>query len=311
MMSGAVLFALAAAPLRQAPFGMDAAHPMNGQHDLAGVLVDIGDHLADHGSDNAFLEPGIRRRRGPDGIQIVGQGGEGGGRQLLARRRRRIVFGDLRLDLGDPGERGVPAHLQLGRHQSVGGIGGVVLAEGAVRVITRRLKVAEQHLAGLVASLRLPSFSLDGGRDRARLDHLKEHLLDRVVDPQSAEGDAAGLAVVEEPSPSTAVARDVVLLSSIANRQLPAAAATAHEAGEQGIAVLGRAVMAARGDIVADHPAYRLRAFPVDIALVRAGLQRQPLGAWLAPYPGPRPCLIIAPAPRSSCHRRTRRHKPG
>ena len=49
--------ALAAAPLRQAPFSMDAARRMNGQHDLAGVLIDIGDHLADHGSNDAFLEP--------------------------------------------------------------------------------------------------------------------------------------------------------------------------------------------------------------------------------------------------------------
>ena len=31
-----------------------------------------------------------------------------------------------------------------------------------------------------------------------------------------------------------------------------------------------------------DHPAHRLRALPVDIALVRAGLQCQPLGTWLA-----------------------------
>ena len=282
--------ALATAPLRQAPFGIDAARPMDEQHGLAGILVDIGDHLADHGSDDALLEPGIRRRRGPDGFQIVGQGGEGGGRWLLARRHCRIVFGDLRLDLGDPGERCVPARLQLRRHQAVGGIGGVVLAEGAVRRIARRLQIAEQHLAGPVASLGLPRLGLHGRRDRARLHHLEQHLLDRVVDPQSAERDAAGLAVVEPPA-GAAVARDVVLLSSIANRQLAAAAAASHEADEQGIAVLRRAVVAARGDVVANHSAYRLRPFPVDIALMRAGLQREPLGARLAPYPRPRPCL--------------------
>ena len=79
----------------------------------------IGHRLADHGSHDAFLEPSIRRRRGPDGFQIVGQGGEGDGRWILAWRRCRIVFGDLWLDVGDAGERCVPARLQLGRHQAV------------------------------------------------------------------------------------------------------------------------------------------------------------------------------------------------
>ncbi len=256
---------------RPAPFGMDAARPMNGQHDLAGVLVNVGNHFPDYGSDDALLEPGIRRR----------------GRQLRAWRRARIVFGDLRL------ERGGPARLQLDRHQVVGWIGGIVVADGAVRRTARRLEIADQHLASMIASLGLSRPGLHGRRDHPRLHHLEQHLLDRLVDPQSAERDAAGLAVVE-PSPGTAVARDVVLLSSTANRQLPAAAAAAQETRTQGIAVLRRAVMTACRDSVADPLAYRLRAFPLDRALLRAGLQREPRGARLAPYPRPRPCPIIA-----------------
>ena len=99
---------------------------------------------------------------------------------------------------------------------------------------------------------------------------------------------------LSRPSPGTAVAGDVVFLAGVANRQLPAAAATAHEAGEQRVAVLGHAMVAARGDVVADHPTYRLRTLPVDIALVYAGLQRQPFGARLAPAPRARPRGIIA-----------------
>ena len=85
-----------------------------------------------------------------------------------------------------------------------------------------------------------------------------------------------------------------MLLSSIANRQLPAAAAAAQETRTQGIAVLRRAVMTACRDSVADPLAYRRHAFPLDRALLRAGLQRESRGARLAPYPRPRPCPIIA-----------------
>ena len=52
-----------------------------------------------------------------------------------------IVVVDLRLDLTDTGERGVPACLQLGCNQTIGGIGGIVLTEGTVCRIARRFKV--------------------------------------------------------------------------------------------------------------------------------------------------------------------------
>ena len=76
--------ALAAASLRQTPFGVDAARPMHGQHDLAGALIDVGGHLADHGSYDSLLEPGIGCWRDPDGFQILGQGGKGGGQRVGA-----------------------------------------------------------------------------------------------------------------------------------------------------------------------------------------------------------------------------------
>ena len=160
------------------------------------------------------------------------------------------------------------------------GIGGVVLAEGALSRIARRFEIAQQRLPNLIVSvggLRLGGHSR---RDRSRLDDLKQSRVDGVVDPQPAEGDAARLAVVE-PATMAGIAGNVVLRAGVAGDQLATAAAAAEEAGEQCIAVLGRAVMPARRDVVADHPADRLRALPVDIAFVRAGLQRQPFGARL------------------------------
>ena len=57
---------------------------MHGQHDLAGALIDVGGHLADHGSYDSLLEPGIGCWRDPDGFQILGQGGKGGGQRVGA-----------------------------------------------------------------------------------------------------------------------------------------------------------------------------------------------------------------------------------
>ena len=71
------------------------------------------------------------------------------------------------------------------------------------------------------------------------------------------------------------IAGNVVLRARVAGDQFAAAAAAAQEAGEQCIAVLGRTVMPARGEVVADHPADCLCTLPVHITFTRAGLQRQ------------------------------------
>ena len=54
--------ALSTATLRQAQFGVDAAHPMNEKHNLSGFGIDVCDHLSDDSADNAFLESRVRRR---------------------------------------------------------------------------------------------------------------------------------------------------------------------------------------------------------------------------------------------------------
>ena len=92
----------------------------------------------------------------------------------------------------------------------------------------------------------------------------------------------------------TGIARDVVLHAGVAHRQLPAAAVAAHQARKQRVAMLGRAMMTARRHVVAHHPADRLRPFPVDIAFMGAGHQRQPLAARLASALHPDARTVIA-----------------
>ena len=110
----------------------------------------------------------------------------------------------------------------------------------------------------------------NGRRDGASADHCEKRLLN-IIDPQTAKGDATRLAIVH-PAAAAAVAGDVVLCARIAERQLAPAAAAAEQARQQSVAMLGRAVMAARGNIAAHHLADRLGLLPADIAL---------MGVWL------------------------------
>ena len=72
--------------------------------------------------------------------------------------------------------------------------------------------------------------------------------------------------------------------AGIAKGQLAAATAAAKQAGEQRIAVLGRTMVPAGRNIVADHLANRLGLLPADVALMGVRHQRQPIGARLAAH---------------------------
>jgi len=75
MMSGVVLFRW---PRRRRGrrSSVGPAHPVNEEHDLPGIGIDVVDHLLDYGADDALLQPRVCRRSGPDRSQILGQGCE-------------------------------------------------------------------------------------------------------------------------------------------------------------------------------------------------------------------------------------------
>ena len=54
---------------------------------------------------------------------------------------------DLAFDFGDTGQCLIPARFELAGDQSVGGVGGVILPEGAVGGIARRFEIAAKSLA--------------------------------------------------------------------------------------------------------------------------------------------------------------------
>lgn len=51
---------------------------MNDEDDLGRVVIDVGDDLTDESAYDALLEPRVGCWGRPDGLKIVGQGGERG-----------------------------------------------------------------------------------------------------------------------------------------------------------------------------------------------------------------------------------------
>ena len=89
-----------------------------------------------------------------------------------------------------------------------------------------------------------------------------------------------------EPATIARIAGDIVLGARVTQRELAPAATTSQQTRQQRVTMLGGAVMSAAWDVVTDHSADRLRSLPIEITLVRVGLQRQPLLARLPAAPG-------------------------
>ena len=103
------------------------------------------------------------------------------------------------------------------------------------------------------------------------------------IGAQASEGDAVRLPVVDPPA-HAGVARDLSLGSDVLHAQLASAAPATQQAREQRRAELWRAA-GTRRDVLAHHRTDRLRPLPLDVTLMRARLQRQPLRARCAPGP--------------------------
>ena len=55
---------------------MHATDPVDDQHDLACLLIDVGDHLLDEGAHDALLQACICRWSRPDGLEVRGEWGK-------------------------------------------------------------------------------------------------------------------------------------------------------------------------------------------------------------------------------------------
>src|SRR6516162_8534655 len=191
------------------------------------------------------------------------------------------VSGNLGFDLRHAGERRVPSRLQFASHQSVGRVGSVVLPEGPIGCIARRFEITPERLTHLVPLLPRLLLGNNRCRNSARANDGEKGTLNGVIHPQPAKSDATRLAIVH-PAAGAAVARDVMLRSRVAEGQFTPASATAEQARQQSLAVLGRTMVAAGGYVAADHLADRFGLLPADITLMGVRHQRQPVAACFA-----------------------------
>src|SRR3979409_1692069 len=118
--------------------------------------------------------------------------------------------GNPGLDLAYTCERAVPSQPQFRRDQPVLRIDGVILPECPIGAVARRLEVAHQRIPNLIAAAGRLGFGPGGPSYRSRFDNPQKSFLEGVVDTQSSECDAAGLAIVER-TPPTGIARNVML----------------------------------------------------------------------------------------------------
>ena len=244
--------ALSASSARQPVFSVGSPDPVQSQHDLGGAVVNVGHRLVDEGPHDTLLQPGVSGRGRPDGLEVSRHRVEGD-RRLDRRRRGGVVLGDARPAGGRPGQSAVPARLQLASDEAVLRIGGVVLPEGALGGIAGRLEVAHHGLTRVVpldGGLRLRSLRRFHG---GGLHHAQKSGLDRVVDPQAAEGDAARLAIVA-PTANTGVARDLAFGAGVLDGEFATTTATTQQTGQERRAVLGRAPRSGRNVLAYHHP---------------------------------------------------------
>src|SRR5208283_4931468 len=161
------------------------------------------------------------------------------------------------------------------------GIRRVILTEGTIGCVVRSFKVAPKRVAHLVPPRARALFGGHGGGDGAGANHVEQRVLNSVIDTQTAEGDAARLATIEPPAIAT-VARNSVLRPCVSDNQLTSAAVTADQPCQQGVTMLGCAMMTTGGNIAAHHGPDRFSLLPADIALVGVWHQCQPFIACLA-----------------------------
>lgn len=156
----------------------------------------------------------------------------------------------------------------------------VILPEGAIGGITGRFAITAERFANLIPLMCGLGCGGRSRRNGAGSDNAEQCPFDRIIDAQATERDAARFAVVH-PAARAAVTGDVMLHTAVAQRQLAATTPAADEPSEQRLAMLGRAMMTARGHVTGDHCTDRFEPLPVHIAFVGVRLEDEPLGARL------------------------------
>src|SRR5207237_10228183 len=150
-------------------------------------------------------------------------------------------------------EGAIPSPLELGDHEAVLGLDGIVLPLRPLRRVARRLELQLQGLEELILLCRVLPCELIGGFERAGLHHLQGQLLDAGIDVEPAEVDAARLAATRV-GPAALVAMHAHGRPAVVDDEPGATASAAQQPREQRLPHARRAgTGAATGLTVAGH----------------------------------------------------------
>ena len=174
---------------------------MNEQDNLTravrGILVDIGNNLVNKGSYDALFESNVRPRSVPDGSEVFRQCGKGSRWVFWPLRAGALVGGKFFLHLGLPSKDRLPPRLQFRSNQTVSRVAGVVLLEGTLRSVPGGFQIALQRFPDYIAPGDRLGLCLQGCVYGAGSDHLKQGILDCLVNLKTAKGNATGFAMVD------------------------------------------------------------------------------------------------------------------
>ena len=204
--------ALSLAPAGQTQFGMGAPGPMDQKHNFGHFSVDISNDLVDHRIvADAFLQPDVGHRCAPDGFEIVGDAVKVEpdlSAPASPRRCAAIFLASTSATRASVLFQRVSSSL---RHEPVLGIGGVILPECPISLVTGSLEIALQRVADLIAPVR--GFEASAAAEAAIAagsTMRSKAFFNGIVDAQAPEGDTARLALIEQAA-MTGVAWNVVL----------------------------------------------------------------------------------------------------
>ena len=153
--------------------------PVDHQHDLAGLLVDIGDDVVDQSPQEALARPGGRCRRVLGSLQVIGQPVQvGKGRCRL----RRFGVCQALLARRNALQGGFPVLLKLRGDQPVVGITGSIAALGQARLLTRPLQLQLDHPQTLTSAFHPHPLRRLRRLDRHRLHDLQQFPSHRGID---------------------------------------------------------------------------------------------------------------------------------
>jgi hypothetical protein len=277
--------------------------PVDNQHDFARGVIDVDDDLLDQRPHEPLLGAHVRRRCLPRRLEIPGERQQGLARD--PRRAHRCPLGQPGLTLLQSRHRGVPPRLELGSHEPIVRVDGLVAPPGEDDIVLSLLALELQRTLTLIAMLTGLSFGHEGSVHGHRLHRKKNLVRDGGIRTPGPRRDAA-FEAVHRVTDSAGVSRlgSAAASAAVGDVEHPTTAPTPEKAGEQGVAPTAglRPAGGFPEGIARQALLILFELFPCDVRLVVIAHERRPcvhrsppsVGFAHGPFADRRPRLRLA-----------------